>query len=97
MGANEIPNKTIYVVATIQGSPQMFADILLVTEDIQQASIITSNAKERRPYPGLDYNLLAPYSDVMFFKRELGKVICNKEEADECKSKEVNKAGNKDN
>ena len=73
--------KTVYVVATISHH-EMFADILLVTEDIQQASIITNNAKERRPYPGLDYNLLAPFQNVMFFKREVGKVICNKQETD---------------
>jgi hypothetical protein len=86
--------KTVYIVATIQRAhvqgDDVFADIVLVTEDIAQAKTMKKIIKERRPYPGLDYNLLAPYEDVIWFERELGSVVINKETDDEQESKGTN-------
>lgn len=69
----------VFVVTTVNSNSNMFADIILVTPSDQQAKCVAENIRARRPYPGLDYNLLAPYTDVLVLDREMGTIITNKE------------------
>jgi hypothetical protein len=75
----------VYVVATIKrpmvsGGNDFFADIILITPNEDEARTIKYTVQERRPYPSLDYNKLASFDDVIYFERELGSVIQNKDE-----------------
>jgi hypothetical protein len=74
----------VYVVATIQHpsveGDDLFSDIILITTNEDEARTIKHTVKERRPYPGLDYDKLAVYNDVIYFERELGKIICMEED-----------------
>ena len=73
----------VYVVVTVRHPPvgdDSYQDIILITTDEKEARTIKYTVKERRPYPSLDYDKLAVFDDVIYFERELGKVITNDEE-----------------
>jgi hypothetical protein len=74
----------IFVVATINTQvssvtqSDLISDIILITKDQTRANKLANHIKTRRPHPGLDYNLLAPFNEVIVFERELEKIIQNK-------------------
>lgn len=83
----------VFVVATIKHHHEgndLFSDIVLITTNKNEARTIKNIVKERRPYPSLDYTLLAAFDDTIYFERELGSVVQNKEEIYEQGSKEAN-------
>jgi hypothetical protein len=76
----------VFIVATVNtmvagvcGTADLLGDIVLVTQSDNHANIVANNVRNRIPYPGLDYDLLAPYTDVIVIRREIGKIITNKE------------------
>lgn len=73
----------VYIVATIQNQPSdvcLFADIILVTDNLKKARTAKYQIEGKKPLPGLDYSLLAPYNSVIYFERELNEMIQNNPE-----------------
>jgi hypothetical protein len=66
-------------VAGVCGAADLIGDIVLVTTSDHHAKLVADNLRNRIPYPGLDYDLLAPYTDTLVVRREIGKIITNKE------------------
>lgn len=66
----------VYIVATVMhiGETDFFGDILMVTEDKQQAKTLAYTVKERRPVEGLDYEKLSNFTDCIYFERVPGKI-----------------------
>ena len=71
----------IYVVATMNDNGAsmqrglLYGDIILVTTDEKQARNVKYIVEERKPYPGLDYDKLLPFTHCIYFSRIKGEVI----------------------
>ena len=70
--------KDLYVVTTINSNgngDDMYSDIILITDDVRRAKVTKHQVQARKPLPGLDYNLLVAYTDVIYFRRTLNQVM----------------------
>lgn len=64
---------TVYIVATVVFIKKsiFFGDVILITTDKAHAKTMTYTLKEHRPLPNLDYNILTPFDDVIYFERKM--------------------------
>jgi len=75
-------NKTIFIVATMNDNGTsmqrglMYGNIILITENEKQARNIKYIIEQRKPYPGINYNKLLPFTHCIYFVREIEKITC---------------------
>ena len=69
-------NVHVVVTTVNDGERDLFADVVLVTDDEALAELTYNKLKNREPIEGLDYSFLSNWDDVAYFTRPLNSLAC---------------------